>query len=133
MPKLKKITFDRAPKWPGIRAGDLTTLDCDNPPTQLCDWKIVLRGQTVYFVSPPGWTVGENRATRQRDPKAPSVVYEAPRDGVFLEWHATGEADIEALMKGGKFESDPLGWKPLPVEADKPILAQIPPGQMGDA
>lgn len=130
--KLKSVTFDRVPKLPGVRAGDLSSLDCDNPPVPLRDWKIMLRGQVVYLVSPPGWTPGETR-NPERDSKGPRVVYEMPRANVYLHWLTVDDLDVEALMKGGKWESEPLGWKPAVVEADKPILAQVPPGQMGDA
>jgi hypothetical protein len=129
--KLKQVTFDRVPKLPGIRPGDLTTLDCANPGV-LKDWRIILRGQSMYLVSPVGWTHNENRGTR-RDPKGPVTMYEIPRADVFLQWDVADEAEIEAVLKGGKYESEPLGFKPALVEADKPILAQIPANQVGDA
>jgi hypothetical protein len=132
MPKLKAITFDRAPKIPGIRAGDLSSFECDNPPATLRDWKIVLRGASLYFISPPGWKVGDLRP-QARDAKGSIIVHEVPRDDAFLQWAAADDADVEAVLKGGKYESEPLGYKPVPVEADKPLLAQIPPGQLGDA
>jgi hypothetical protein len=134
MPKLKTVTFDHAPKIPGIRPGDLSTIDCDNPPSTLKDWKIVLRGGSMYLISPPGWSNREENRATKRDPKGPSVVHEIPRTGVYLQWITTGADDLDALFKnGGKYESEPLGFKPVPVEEDKPILSQIPPGQMGDA
>lgn len=129
--KLTQIMFDRTPKMPGVRAGDLSTLDCANPGS-LKDWRVVLRGQSVFFVSPPGWKANENRITT-RDPKGPVTVYEVPRTDVFFQWEAADEADIEAVLKGGKYESEPLGFKPPVLNADKPILAQIPPSQVGDA
>jgi hypothetical protein len=129
--KLKKITFARVPALPGIRAGDLSSLDCDNPGV-LKDWRLVLRGPSVFLISPAGWGPSENRGTK-RDPKGPVTMYEIPRVDVFLQWAAGDEADIEAVLKGGRYDSEPLGWKPTPVESDKPILSQIPASQLGDA
>lgn len=130
--KLKKIVFDRVPKLPGIRAGDLTSLDCDNP-GPLKDWRIILRGPAMYLISPAGWTHTENRGV-QRNPLGPSVVYEIPRTDVFLQWEASDAIDIETVLKGGKYESEPLGAKPaLVVDAGKSILSQIPASQVGDA
>lgn len=131
MLKLKTVTFDRAPKLPGIRAGDLSTLDCANPGA-LEGWRIVLRGPAMFLVSPPGWTPNENRATK-RDPKGPHVVHEIPRSDVYFQWTADAGEDVETVLKTGKWESEPLGFKPVAVDADKPILAQIPPSQVGDA
>lgn len=129
--KLKKITFDHVPSLPGIRAGDLSTIDCAAPGV-LKDWRIILRGPSMFLVSPPGWTLNEARNAR-RDPKGPVQMYEVARSNVYFQWEAADDLDIEAVLKGGKYESEPLGFKPTPIEDDKPILAQIPPSQIGDA
>jgi hypothetical protein len=134
MPKLKCITFDRCPKHPRHpRRRPVRPLDLDNPPSSLKDWKLVLRGGSMYLISPPGWTTQESRAN-MRNPNGPSVVHEIPRTDAFLHWITNDAADLDALFKnGGKYESQPLGWKPAPVEDDKPILSQIPPSDIGDA
>lgn len=132
MPKLKAITFGTSPRIPGLRAGDLVTIECDNPPQALKDWVVILRGTSVYLVSPPGWTQHETRASK-RDPKGPITTHEIPRADTYLSWAIVDEADLEALLKGGKYQTEPLGFKPVVVDADKPILEQIPPGQLGDA
>jgi hypothetical protein len=128
--KLHTITFGTIPRLPGLRPADLGKIDCDNPGTALAGWRLILRNQSAFFVSPPGWT--ENIADRRRDPKGAVTIYEMARTEVLLRWHATGE-DLEDILKGGKFESPPFGWKPAEVVADKPILAQVPVGQLGDA
>lgn len=129
--KLVSITFDRTPRLPGLRAGDLITLDCDNPPESLKDWRLMLRGQSVYFVSPPGWTTKRPRG--QWDKNGPTVMHEVPRATMFIRWALEGAELPDDVMKLTKYESQPFGWKPVVVAADKPILGQIPNGQMGDA
>ena len=133
MPKLQSITFDRTPgKIPGARAGDLTTLDLDNPPGPLKDWRIIVRGGAVFLVSPRGWKPGQTHP-RERDPNGTHVVHEIPRTDVFLHWQATDDADIEAILKGGKaYESEPLGPKQVPV-AESALLPPLAPNEIGDA
>lgn len=129
MLKLKAVTFDRAPRLPGIRAGDLSMLDCDNPGS-LTGWRIVLRGPAMFLISPPGWTSSENRATK-RDSKGPMTVYEIPRSGVFFQWAVGSAEDMENVLKSGKWESEPLG--PKPVAAPAEAATKIPASEMGDA
>lgn len=132
MLKLTKITFENTPRIPGLRTGPLTELDCDNPPTPLKDWRILVRPQAIVLVSPPGWTTSSQRPA-ERDPKGPIVMHEIPRAGAYLHW--TGdEADIEAVAKAGKYDTGVLGAvKPAPIAPERSILSQVPPGQMGDA
>jgi len=131
--KLNKITFARIPALPGIRAGDLSSLDLDNPAAPLRGWRLALRGPSVFLISPPGWTTATQTTPQNRNPNGPVVVHQIPAAEVFFHWEGPA-ADIDALLKGGlsKFESQPFG-PPTPVASDKPILEQIPPGQTGDA
>ena len=129
MIKLKSVSFESSPRLPGIRAGD--TIDCDNPRDHLKNWRVMVRGTIVYFVSPPGWHPSQPKS--QWDPNGPATICDIPRDTVFLCWLANDAAEVETVLKGGKFESTPLGWKPAPVEPEKSILSQIPAGQIGDA
>jgi hypothetical protein len=132
MLKLTKITFVQTPRIPGLRAGDVSELDCDNPAPTLKDWRIILKGASVFLVSPAGWRPQMER-TRERNPNGPVTIHEIPRANACLHWSGDA-ADIESVLKGGvRYETEPLGFKPVPVADDKPILAQIPPGQMGDA
>lgn len=130
--KLVGLTFGAAPRIAGIRSGDLIAIDVDKPTAALKDWRISIRGQTVLFISPPGWTPASATVPSKRDPKGPCVVHEVPRAEVFLQWESDG--DVDAIVKGiAKYDTQPLGWMPAPVASDKPILAQIPAGQVGDA
>lgn len=129
--KLVGITFYETPIVPGLRAGAWSSLKCDEPVGSLMGWRIVVQGQIVVFVSPPGWAPANASYPHLRDPKGPMRIFELPKSTMCLEWSGD-ESAIEAIRKGGKYETMPLGWKPAPVVDDKPILAQIP-SQLGDA
>lgn len=127
--KLASLSFNAVPRMPGMRPGDLTTIDVDKPGDALLGWKLALRGQQVFFISPPGW---QRDRSAKRDAKGPVTVFEVPRSEITFCW--TGAPDeIDAILKGGKYDSEPFGWQPTPIEPDKPLLAQVPAGQMGDA
>jgi hypothetical protein len=128
--KLRKIVFNRAPaRIPSVRAGDLTELDLDNPPQALYGWRISVRGQSIFLISPPGWDWSNSTSPTARDPKGPSLVVEVPRAETFLFW---GEVDdVEAMFKNTRFDGAPLAGKVI-VTGEGPILANIPPGQLGD-
>lgn len=132
MLKLTKITFGRIPAFAGLRAGELSSFELDNPPAALKDFRAILRGQSLFLVSPPGWNNTNQTQPKNRDPKGPVVIFECPRADAFLHWSGDEDGVLEVL-KGVKYETMPFGWKPAPVETDKPILAQIPAGQVGDA
>lgn len=130
MLKLQALTFGNVPRFPGLRASDLITIECDKPQEAMKDWRIIIRGATVFFVSPPGWTPGKTK----REWKGDTVtVYEVPRADVNLQWGGSPD-DIEQMLKGNnKWETPPLGLKPpSAVPEVLPGLA-VPPGQMGDA
>lgn len=127
--KLVSVSFKVIPRLPGMRPGDLINIQCDKPGEALRDWKISIRGQQVFFISPRGWIRDQNM---KRDPQGPVAVFEMPRGEMYFQWEANAD-ELEMLYKGGKFETPPLGWMPEPIVADKPLLAQIPSSQMGDA
>lgn len=131
MLKLNKITFDRTPRIPGLRSGDLSEMDCDNPPVALKDWNVIVRAQAIFLVSPRGW-INASQRPADRDPKGPVTIHEIPRASAFLHWSGD-EADLEAVTKGAKYETGPLGPKPPAIEPTRSILAQVPPSQLGDA
>ncbi len=127
--KLLSITFKATPRMPGVRANDLTTIDTSKPGDTLKGWRIVIRGQQVFFTSPPGWVRDQN--VKKRDPNGPVTVFEVPRADIYFEWHGPSD-DLEALYKGGKWESPPFGPPPAPIDATRPLLEQIPANQLGD-
>lgn len=130
--KLTGISFGVTPRIPGVRSGDLAAVDCDNPSTALAGWRIILRQQSVFFISPPGWLPANAGRPSERDAAGPVIVHEVPRSEAYLQWQDT-DGDVEAFLKfTSKYESQPLGWKPAPFEAPRSILAQIPANQLGD-
>lgn len=126
-PKLLSITFKATPRMPGVRASDLATIDVAKPGDALKGWKVAIRGQQVFFMSPAGWTRDQNE--KKRDPHGPATVFEIPRAEVYFEWQGSAE-EFEALYKGGKWESPPFGPPPRPPE-ERPEAA-VPPNQLGD-
>lgn len=131
--KLASITWGSTPRMPGLRPTDTGRIDCDNPNGPLKDWRVVIRGSQIFFVSPPGWN--RDQSIKTRDPQGPRVVFgPVTTNDVYLEWVAESEQEVQALVKGKmEYESPPFGWRPAPIVTDKPILDQIPAGQMGDA
>jgi hypothetical protein len=129
--KLLSISFGTTPRLPSLRPTELGRIDCLKPSEALKNWRLILRGQQAFFVSPPGWV--PDLSIHRHDPNGPVTVHELPRAELLLQWQATDAKDLEDVFKSGKYESPPFGWTPAPVEADKPILAQVPAGQMGDA
>lgn len=128
--KLKTITFDRTPRIPGLRPGDLTTLSCENPPEALRDWRLSLRGTSAFLISPPGWVAGRSR--REWDHKGPTTAFEVPRTNMYFEWSAADAADLEAILKGGRYDSEPF-TAPVPVQQPESLLAKVPSHEVGDA
>lgn len=126
--KLKKITFDNAPRIPGVRAGDLGVIDLENP-NALQGWKVVIKGAVIVLISPPGWMSG--RPARDWDPQKPCLIHEIPRATCYLHW----EGDETTLDQIGKnYTSEPFG-KPIVVEpapAPKNYPAPANPAEVGD-
>lgn len=126
MLRLSKLTFEKAPRIPGVRPGDISSVDLDNPAGSLLGWTIAVRTGYVYFISPPGWTQQNATSPHVRDPKGTIEIHEVPRANVYLHWAGAAE-DVETVLKGGKFDTLPLGPKPTPVTTPvASILAQLP-------
>lgn len=123
--KLKEITFREAPRIPGIRPGALSSLDCANPNTALLNWRALIRGPVVYFVSPPGFRPGINAS--DFDKSGPCLIFEVPRTQCYLQWAGTPE-EIAGVQK---FDTPPFGPEPEAnlEEASEPktggLLAQV--------
>lgn len=133
MLKLTSVTFENAPRIPGVRPGDMTTITCENPSTPLVGWRAILRGAALFLVSPKGWKTG--KPASEWDPEGPSMIHEIPRIHCFFHWEGE-QADIDAAITKGKFESPPFGPPASTLLSaslpSKGILAQLDPSQMGD-
>lgn len=130
--KLISITFGTTPRLPGIRATDVGKIDLDKPSDAIAGWRLVLRGQSAFFISPAGWV--PDRSQKRNEATGPVTIFEMPRAELMLQWACSNnEKELEDVLKGGKFESPVFGWKPAEVASGKPILAQIPASQMGDS
>lgn len=133
--KLVSITWSSTPRLPGLRPSDTGRIECDKPGTALEGWRVAIRGTQMFFVSPAGWN--RDQSIKSRDPQGTRTVFgPIPTGDVYLEWCAESEADVDKLLKPGskiEHETPPFGWRPAPITTDRPILDQIPPGQMGDA
>lgn len=128
--KLISITFEHAPKIPGVRSGDMTTVNCYEPSDALRNWRVIMRGPSLFFVSPAGWWPGRNPS--EFDPKGPCRVHEVPRASCYLHWTGS-DSDIDAVIVKGKFESPPFAREPEPTPAPERILDKLDPSQLGDA
>ena len=134
--KLKTITFETSPRLPGLRAGEMITLKTDEPGDTLAGWRAIIRGPSVFFVSPPGYVTGRTR--REWDPAGPCIMHEVPRAQCYFQWE--GSPDEIATIIKASYETPPFGPAPKPVAdvvsagAGKgSILAQLEPHQIGDA
>lgn len=130
--KLASLSFKAIPRLPGVRPGDLVTIECDKPTEALKGWSVSVRGQQVFLVSPPGWV--RDQSVKNRDMKGPVTIFEIPRAEVIFMWSCMPD-EVEASLKGGKYDSEPFGPPPaplIPIDAEKSILAQIPPNEIGD-
>jgi hypothetical protein len=131
MPKLKSITFIHTPKAPGLRAGDLSTVDLENPHGALLGWRALIRGPMLFLVSPPGWT--QTNQMRNADPSGPRRTVQSPISNCFFMWDGD-EADVSKAV--AVYTSDPFGPPPEAVLVDKSggsLLDQLPVDQKGDA
>ncbi len=128
--KLVSITFENAPRVPGVRPGDMSTIQCENPNQTLVGWRAVIRGAMLFLVSPKGWKPGSK--THEWDASEPAVIHEIPRTHCFMHWE--GElADIDAVLAKGKFETPAFGPVTPVIAPGKSLLAQLDPSQIGDA
>lgn len=124
--RLLSITFKATPRMPGVRASELSTIKTDAPGDALKGWRVSIRGQQVFFISPPGWTRDQN--AKARDHSGAVTVFEVPRPEVYFEWQGASD-EIEGVLKGGKFDSEPFGPPPR-ARATTPLT--VPAHQMGD-
>lgn len=132
MKKLKAITFDKTPRIPGLRAGDMSTITCETPVGSLMGWYAVLRGPSLFLISPPGWHQNEE-IRRSAKPDAPRQIHEIPRLDCYLHW--SGSADDNLL--DNNYQSEPFGPAPTAPEAKPSLLdalsdVGVPPHEMGD-
>lgn len=129
--KLISITFQNAPRIPGIRPGDMSTINCDRPDGAMRGWRVAIRGGTIFFISPYGWVNGQS--FMQWDRTKPQVIHEVPRSECYLQW--SGDVgEIESVLKT-KYDSEPFGepFESIVVEKPTTLLSQLDPSQMGDA
>lgn len=129
--KLVSITFGTTPRLPGLRPSDTGHIPCDNPGA-MKGWKLAIRGNHVYFISPKGW---QRSSEAKKDAAGPVTVFGPFAVGdVYFEWQCPDEVQLKKLLDGKlTWESPEFGWTPTPVVPGQSILAQVPAGQMGDA
>lgn len=129
-PALVTVTFTEAPRLPGVRAGDMSSIDCEKPHESLKHWRLAIRGASVFLISPPGWKQGKK--WHEWDVNGRSVVHEFPRALCVFQWSGMPEI-VETIVKG-KYDS-PMFGGPVPV-VDKtvaPTEPEIDPKDLGDA
>jgi hypothetical protein len=132
--KLASITFQHAPRIPGLRSGDIVTIECENPSGSMRGWRALLRGPSLFLVSPPGWNPrDQDRVGKFGDP---TLIHEVPRATCYFHWIGE-DKDVE---KVAKFDSPPFGVPGVVVERatvvgavddDVPVTtvsAAMPPG-----
>ncbi len=133
--KLKAIQFDRPPTFQGLPLRGDRSLECDSPHDLLRGFRLVVRGPSLFLVSPPGWRSGAGGAKLVDgmfqigdDPRAPRVAFETPRANAHLMWtFEPGEepaAMISDFAKKASYESEPFD-KPK-ISDQNSLLAQIP-------
>ena len=121
--KLVAVSCNTIPRMPGMRPGDLITIECETTTGPMKGWRISIRGQQVFFISPRGWV---RNADARRDPDGPLTVFEVPRSDVTLQWGGNPD-ELEAILKSGKYDSEPFG--PPPPPPAPPAVAT----ELGDA
>lgn len=107
---------------PLYKVGNINTVTIESTsvnPGVLHGWRLLLRGPTVYLVSPPGFTSGGK--PHEFDAKGPRMVQSIPRSEVLLTWSLEGEGDPVAVIdKLVNWDSEPFGIAaPAPKEAKK--------------
>ena len=124
--KLKEITFREAPRLPGIRPGAISSLECFNPHPSLVGWRALLRGASIFFVSPSGYRVGVN--PNEWDKKGPIIIHEVPRSQCYLAW--VGSPDEIAGVQ--KFDTPPYGPEAVGEEKSAVPATDKKPGGLLD-
>ncbi len=124
--KLVSLSFNSIPRMPGFRAGDICVIESAKPQAFL-GWRVSIRGERVFFVSPPGWEAGSTKVRAG----GPVTIFETSRIEVTFQWSGN-ELEIETILKGGKYDSEPLG-PPPELAKPKSLLDQVPASQLGDS
>ena len=123
--KLISLAFNAVPRMPGFRPGDIMAIDTAQPRAFL-GWRVSIRGQQVFFISPPGWDRDANKKTTSKA----VTIFETSRAEVTFQWSGSVD-EVETILKGGKYDSEPFG--PPPEAAKARLLDQVPTSQLGDA
>jgi len=139
--KLKAIQFNTPPTFPPLPLRGGRIFECQEPHGTLRGFRCIIRGSSLFLVSPPGWKVGAHEAKLVDgsyvvgdDPKAARTAFEVPRAECEFSWtFEPGEDPVEALSnfaKAGRYESEPFD-KPSAPDQDqgvqaKSLLAQVP-------
>lgn len=101
----------------------LSLVDVAVPPPALEGWSIAVRGGSVLFLSPPGWT-----QQGAQDKAAPGEItaFEFARSEIRFVWRMSDSASIDKLSR---FDIGPLRRAAQPAEVTTAIDAK----DMGDA
>lgn len=95
---------------PGLRASNTMTLTIGEGP--LRDWRVHVRGPSVFLVSPRGWEAGKQSHEYKGSVRR---IYEVPRNRVSLSWDLD-ESTSDSL-------DDVVKWSPA-VDAVADIAAE---------
>jgi hypothetical protein len=106
---MKLLSFT-CPSLPML--GSLSNVVCAAPPNNLKGWRVVIRGPSVFLVSPPGWIPGEPMV--RYDPKGDTHAFEVPRALCTFRWSSV---DFDAVAK---HEAPPMGM-PAEVLSDEEL------------
>jgi hypothetical protein len=90
---------------PPLEYVDLTTSN-----HALKDWKILVQGSQVIFLSPPGWKPGHSPTGAKVPPDAPSVLIQIPRTRLALYWSGD-EGDIGQLERWPAVKAEGKGGR----------------------
>lgn len=79
--------------FPGLRASQLMTIHPGVSPASYKDWRIHVRGPSVFFISPPGWQIGKAASGSTR------IAYELPRTHCYLGWDMEPGDKLDGVSK----------------------------------
>lgn len=129
-PTLLTVTFTETPRLPGVRAGEMSSIELDKPHEALKHWRLAVRGASVFLISPRGWRQGKKR--HEWDDNGANIVHEIPRALCVFQW--SGSPDLIDIVAKGKYDSPPFGG-PLPdrEKLAPPPEPEIDPKDLGDA
>src|SRR6266542_2292937 len=137
--KLKAIQFNTPPTFRSLPLRGGMIIELQEPHDNLRGFRCLIRGSSLFLISPPGWRFGALSASfvdgAHRcgdDPKAPRVAFEVPRAECDLQWiFEPGEDEVAALndyLKAGRYESEPFDKPRIPDQDQgmKSLLSQVP-------